>query len=492
MPNTRAAIILAACLLCTACATSDRQRLLDATFEVLPAEGVTGPIGTAFALDDGTFVSAAHVLNGIIGSRYESPFLYHGRSRYSIDAVLRYSQDEDFVVFSATPSTSSQGSRHTSLPATEALPQAAEPLFCAGRREHADASTTDRVIVIDAMVEPLTAEERRVVPSWFAFRGWVTPGMSGGPLVNGRNEVVGVVAGQDLDVPRDANGTHNLAVPMKLVNAPGGARVQTRMENVLLALNLFRYREILGSSERTVFAPGLFEWDGDAPAQPSSSWTIAAGQPLAYADFAAKVLQAREDYLDRALNRWLREPSLRVLIGGANAAPACELLNGAACRAVPPTEKDVALTPDAPEVVARKGASPTLYAGRFDGALLLRRKTAGVMTLETLFGVDSPGMTPERFALRTDERWRDRSPSLELENVATTERYADLHGRLWDLRMWPIKEQDLQLIALARPVADGYVALFRVVPTALAHAATLHLKILANIDSVVDTAAPAQ
>lgn len=71
------------------------MRVLDATFIVVPEAGAAGSVGTAVALGDGTFVTAAHVLNGIIGSRYTQPFLYHAPARYGIQEIVRYSQDED-------------------------------------------------------------------------------------------------------------------------------------------------------------------------------------------------------------------------------------------------------------------------------------------------------------------------------------------------------------------------------------------------------------
>ena len=65
-------------------------------------------VGTAFKIGANQFVSAAHVLNAGVGTQYGQPALRDKLGKvYLIDQVLKYSMDEDFVVFSvAGPSNS--------------------------------------------------------------------------------------------------------------------------------------------------------------------------------------------------------------------------------------------------------------------------------------------------------------------------------------------------------------------------------------------------
>jgi hypothetical protein len=160
------------------------------------------------------------------------------------------------------------------------------------------------------------------------------------------------------------------------------------------------------------------------------------------------------------------------------------MLNGRACSVRRVVAQDVVLNAEAPEIASRSGATPITFATQLDGALVLHRVTPTPVTIDSLFPAASSAISPTGLALRMDTRWRDKVTPGDLEGAARNEIYTDLHDRAWRLRTWPIKQRDLQLIALARPVSDGYIALFRLVPTSLAHAATLHLKILANIDSV--------
>lgn len=106
------------------------------------------------------------------------------------------------------------------------------------------------------------------------------------------------------------------------------------------------------------------------------------------------------------------------------------------------------------------------------------------MTLDTLFSADTAASSPTGIALRADPRWRDRFATTDFDAPDADQPYTDLHGREWRVHSIALHSFDLKLLALARPTSNGNVALFRLVPTSLAPAATMHLKILANIDSV--------
>src|SRR5277367_4273137 len=58
-------------------------------------------IGTAFALGQNTYVTAAHVISAGIGSQFSPPALRRSDGTvFEIDRILKFSMHEDFVVFS--------------------------------------------------------------------------------------------------------------------------------------------------------------------------------------------------------------------------------------------------------------------------------------------------------------------------------------------------------------------------------------------------------
>src|SRR4030067_2186544 len=58
-------------------------------------------VGTAFAISPSEFVSAAHVMNLGSGSQFKEAFLRDRQGKvYSIEKVLKYSKNRDFIVLS--------------------------------------------------------------------------------------------------------------------------------------------------------------------------------------------------------------------------------------------------------------------------------------------------------------------------------------------------------------------------------------------------------
>src|SRR5262249_1905500 len=75
-----------------------------ATFEFLASSedpGLESLVGTAFAIGPNEFVTAAHLLDGSIGSHFRHPELVDSHHvAYRIADILQYSQQQDYVSFS--------------------------------------------------------------------------------------------------------------------------------------------------------------------------------------------------------------------------------------------------------------------------------------------------------------------------------------------------------------------------------------------------------
>jgi serine protease Do len=58
-------------------------------------------VGIAFALSSDTYVSAAHVFATVVNSQFGAPALRDSAGHvYPVDRILKWSSDEDYVVFS--------------------------------------------------------------------------------------------------------------------------------------------------------------------------------------------------------------------------------------------------------------------------------------------------------------------------------------------------------------------------------------------------------
>jgi serine protease Do len=182
-----------------------QQKLSSATFEVVLAKPVSDPltyekplplelipyrertdkfrsIGTAFAIGPNRFVSAAHVISAGNGSQYGPLALRDAAGTiYRIDKIIKYSNSEDYAVFSvlAAPAV---------VPlATRSRPPLNTPVFAVGN------ALGEGVVVRDGLYTSDTPEERDGRWQWLRFSAAASPGNSGGPLIDRNGAVVGVV-----------------------------------------------------------------------------------------------------------------------------------------------------------------------------------------------------------------------------------------------------------------------------------------------------------
>src|SRR5688572_15958981 len=138
------------------------------------------PVGTAFAIGTNRFVSAAHVLDGFIGSNFALTGLRDSTGRvYEIDQILKYSMPQDFVVFSLKD-------------APNIKPLEAERRPAVGQAVYAVGNALGQgVVVRDGLYTSDTPEEWK----WVRFSAAASPGSSGGPLLDAKGRVIGVVRG---------------------------------------------------------------------------------------------------------------------------------------------------------------------------------------------------------------------------------------------------------------------------------------------------------
>ena len=185
-----------------------QKRVRAATFEVVvpkPAEtGVTyerplplellpfserndhyWSLGTAFAIAPDTFVTAAHVLQVSVNGLGGAPGLRSANGEVQkIDKVLKFSLHQDFAVFT-TAKSSATTTLETSSEAT-----IDEPVFAVGN------ALGEGVVIRDGLLTSMTPEEQDGRWKWLRYSAATSPGNSGGPLLNLRGQVIGVVIGK--------------------------------------------------------------------------------------------------------------------------------------------------------------------------------------------------------------------------------------------------------------------------------------------------------
>ena len=198
-----------------------------ATFEVVAAKPVADPltyekplplellpyqerndkyysIGTAFALGNNRYVTAAHVLQIGSDSLWGEPALRDASGHvYAIDKIEKFSLQQDFVVFSLAEK-----------PATAALevnlkPALNEVVYAVGN------ALGTGVVIRDGLYTSDTPEDQDGRWKWMRFSAAASPGNSGGPLLDKDGKLIGIV------LMKSANENLNYALPISAVlNAP--------------------------------------------------------------------------------------------------------------------------------------------------------------------------------------------------------------------------------------------------------------------------------
>lgn len=157
-------------------------------------------VGTAFRAEDGTFISAAHVLELGSGSQNRDIGLRDAAGKvYPIDKILKYSRNRDFVVFSVKGIAPGPG-------------LAFKPDYALNRKVYAVGNALGQGVVIrDGLYTSDTDEEVAGEWKWMRFSAAASPGNSGGPLLDEDGRVVGVI------LRKSENENLNYALPIREV-----------------------------------------------------------------------------------------------------------------------------------------------------------------------------------------------------------------------------------------------------------------------------------
>jgi len=211
--------------------------------------------------------------------------------------------------------------------------------------------------------------------------------------------------------------------------------------------------------------------------------------PLSFEKFSQELQQLRAAYFDREIGPLLDATSRNFVLTGDGAAEVCNLLNGRNCECKPRASASGVLVVNDPnvddllrQVIAGKEASRTVA-----GAVVLRTGSSDAGARK--HDLSSDPLLHLRLALKgqvngqasADARLNAADNMMSRAAANQDRVYVDFRDRTWHMRTWPLSDQDLELVSLARKLPDGYVVLTRTMPAALSHAAELQLQVIANL-----------
>lgn len=142
------------------------------------------PIGTAFLMKDGTFYTAAHVLQ-LQKKLLQDEFYIRdvNGNTWSIDQILQFATNRDFVNFNVKDFTMPKNSGldvETKIPMNTTV-------FAVGNAQG------EGIVIRGGMLTSQTPEEVQGEWKWLRFSAAANPGNSGGPLVTKEGKVLGII-----------------------------------------------------------------------------------------------------------------------------------------------------------------------------------------------------------------------------------------------------------------------------------------------------------
>ncbi len=167
-------------------------------------------VGTAFALGNNRYVTAAHVLQVGINSLWGEPALRDATGRvYAIGKVEKFSLQQDFVVFTLAEQPAAAAALEVN-----SKPTLNEVVYAVGN------ALGTGVVIRDGLYTSDTPEEQDGRWKWMRFSAAASPGNSGGPLLDANGRLIGIV------LMKSANENLNYALPIReIIAAPEGQAV---------------------------------------------------------------------------------------------------------------------------------------------------------------------------------------------------------------------------------------------------------------------------
>ncbi len=428
--------------------SSAQQRIRAATFEVVQLKPTADPItyerplpfdlipyqqrmdkyrsiGTAFAIGDNRFVTAAHVIALGIGSQFGPPALRDAAGQvYDIDKILKYSERQDFVEFSLQHVPKNVRPLQTGTP-----PALNSTVFAVGN------ALGEGIVIRDGVYTSDTPEEEEGAWKWLRFTAAASPGNSGGPLVDDHGRVIGVV------LRKSPSENLNYAAPIQLVAAASESQGSVD-ERANFRIPFIDASELIRTHEQ-IPLPTSFGELSKAMFSIHDS-VVARGDEQIVAHHADRLFPTSATSAE-LLTRVYRSPfprriqerrDDRIWIAGLPNTQRAQLDHNGFVQFGNGMFRLHA--PDDVPLATLWGDSKLFMDMLLRSGLTLNRNVGGDQVKVT-----SLGKAQEEFP------------------------YRDKYGRLWQVKIWPIAYDDSYIMSFDLPTPEGYVALLAAVPSGL-------------------------
>lgn len=397
-------------------------------------------VGTAFRIEDGTFISAGHVIELGSGSQNRDIGVRDaGGKVYPIDKILKFSGNRDFVVFSVKGIAPGPG-------------LALKPDYGLNRKIYAVGNALGQGVVIrDGLYTSDTTEEVAGEWKWMRFSAPASPGNSGGPLLDEDGRVVGVI------LRKSENENLNYALPIReVINFKSQAHVK------LSAI----YR--------------IDITDDTHPFKAERTYKL----PM---DFRTLDLLLEKDYraiLNEGAQGFLKQSQSRLFPNDAGSLP---LLYNSFVKAFPSMlvrggADGVWDTATAQEInTSDTGNGGRVRYGKLGSFFYLSMKRPDNIDADTYYD-DSKVLIEQMLkgVVYNREIGPDKIRVVSMGKAVEERVHVDAYGRKWQVRSWLAAFSDQKFVLYALPTPEGYAGILSVTDTGLADMMEIDLKIMTD------------
>jgi serine protease Do len=396
-------------------------------------------VGTAFALGSNTYVTAAHVFGAGIDSQFGPPTLRRPDGTvFAVDRILKFSMDEDFVVFSLREDPAPTGL------SVDRAPQLDQAVLAVGN------ALGEGIVIRDGLFTSETPEAQDGRWQWIRFSAAASPGNSGGPLCDADGKVVGIVIGKS---PNE-NLNYSLPIARVLDGEPRKARFNTKS----LATLPFMHGTLTSAYKDEFTLP--MTWPAFAEAY----------QRVVERHFEDSRAQLLKTYADSLFPKGigsenlLFEPSKNVL----RPRLITQQADGTWVADVPAFHQfDLS-------------ADGSVAYVDIAGARLMSLVRPGAASDDGFYNDSKAFMD---FALKALDLRRpvgaDQVRVTSLGPARSDVLFTDRYGRKWQERVWAIPFMDAYLAGELLPTPDGYAAIISLTPSAVLAESKATLRLLA-------------
>lgn len=394
-------------------------------------------IGTAFAIGPNRFVTAAHVMGAGAASQFGPPALRDEVGEvYAVDQILKYSDSKDFVEFSLKREPPKIKPLKTADP-----PPLNDPVYAVGN------ALGQGIVIRDGVYTSSTPEEVEGRWNWLRFTAAASPGNSGGPLVDKKGNVLGIV------LRKSQSENLNYAVPIKLLtDAKDEGVIDSRVN----------FRLPMMDAAETVNTHEII------PLPKSPSDFYAAFMAISAAMMARGDAQITEHNKDRMFPQ--SATSTQLLSEVIRAPFPHHIREAQDHRWVASVQKDISTAQlDHNGFVRHAGGTYQLRA-------------PDDIKLATLYS-DSKLFMDLLLRSAYDVRRHIGTDSVRVTSLGKArEEYVktDAYGRNWLFKIWPVPFDDAYLVTMNLPTPEGMVSLFGLVPSAVKDLLAHQQEVMAN------------